>query len=177
MPILLVVYISNVGLNNIFWPIITALIFAWMGDVLLVKIDNILCFKLGLASFLIGHLLYIVAMYKFAQPFHIPVLLVSILIAGCFGVIAFKAVKPSKEMKIPVIAYETIIMLMAIFACQLFMCQNSAFGALVFAGSMCFVVSDTFLALETFRGYKIYFLVMFTYISAQLIIILGFCAL
>jgi uncharacterized membrane protein YhhN len=177
MPILLVVYIYGVGSNNVFLPVIAALVFAWIGDVLLVKINNISCFKFGLASFLIGHLFYIVSMYRLIDSFHIPAFLVSVLIAACFCVIAFKAVKPSKEMKIPVIAYEMIIMLLAIFACQLFMAQNSAFGVLVFAGSLCFVVSDTFFALETFRGYKIYFWAMLTYISAQILIILGFCAL
>jgi len=174
MPLVLAVYISGVGTGNIFLPILLALIFAWAGDVLLIKITNILWFKLGLASFLIGHICYIVAMYRFAVPFNIPVLVVSIVIAVCFGFIAYKVVKPGKQMKIPVIAYEAIIMTMAIFALQLFLEHRSLFGILVFAGSICFVVSDTLLALQTFRKARIYFTVMVTYIAAQLLIALGF---
>ncbi|MCL2442540.1 MAG: lysoplasmalogenase [Treponema sp.] len=174
MPLILAVYISGVGTDNIFLPVLLALIFAWIGDVLLIRISNILWFKLGLGSFLIGHICYIIAMYKFAVPFNIPVLIVSIIIAMCFGIIAYKVVKPGKQMKIPVIAYETIIMVMAIFALQLFLEQRSLFGILVFAGSICFVVSDTLLALKTFRKARVYFVVMLTYIAAQLLITLGF---
>jgi len=180
MPLVLGIYIFGVGANNIFLPIVLALIFAWIGDVLLVRITNILWFKLGLASFLVGHICYIAAMYGFAQPFNIPVLIISIAAAACFGVTAYKVVRPSKQMRIPVIAYETIIMVMAIIALQLFLSQSNsnhtAFGVLVFAGSICFVISDTLLALRTFRRVKIYFAVMVTYIAAQLLIALGFCA-
>ena len=177
MPLVLAVYLSGVGTDNIFFPVMLALIFAWIGDVLLIKITNILWFKLGLASFLIGHICYIAAMYRFAVPFKIPVLIVSIIFAVCFGIIAFRVVKPGNQMKIPVIAYETIIMVMAIFALQLFLEQRSLFGLLVFAGSICFVVSDTLLALKTFRRARVYFAVMVTYIAAQLLIALGFCAI
>ena len=176
MPLVFAVYITGVGVNNIFLPVVLALAFAWIGDVLLVRITKILWFKLGLASFLIGHICYIAAMFGFSRPFNIPVLIISVVIALCFGITAYKVVRPSKQMKIPVIAYETIIMVMAIFACQLFLAQRSYFGAMVFAGSICFVVSDTLLALRTFRRAKIYFAVMVTYIAAQLLIALGFCA-
>jgi len=178
MPLVLAVYISSVGTANIYQPVVFALIFAWIGDVLLVRITNILWFKLGLASFLIGHIFYCVAMYAFILPFNIPVLLISAAVACCLGVIIYKFVKPGKQMKIPVIAYETIIMIMAIFALQLFITQfignGLIFGILIFAGSLCFVASDTMLALRTFRRVKIYFAVMITYIAAQILIALGF---
>jgi len=175
MPLVFAVYITGVGVNNIFLPVVLALAFAWIGDVLLVRITKILWFKLGLASFLIGHICYIAAMFGFSRPFNIPVLIISVVIALCFGITAYKVVRPSKQMKIPVIAYETIIMVMAIFACQLFLAQRSYFGIMVLAGSICFVVSDTLLALKTFRRLKVYFAVMVTYIAAQLLIALGFC--
>ncbi|MCL2764940.1 MAG: lysoplasmalogenase [Treponema sp.] len=180
MPLVFAIYLTGAGQGKVFWPIITALVFAWIGDILLVRITNILWFKLGLASFLTGHIFYIVAMYGYAVPFNVPVLVISIIIAACFGVMAYKVVRPSKQMKIPVIAYETIILLMAIFACQLFIAQSSVnlyFGAFVLAGSICFVISDTLLALKTFRRVRIYFAVMVTYIAAQLLIALGFSML
>jgi uncharacterized membrane protein YhhN len=179
MPLVLAVYITGTS-GNIYLPIVFALIFAWIGDVLLVRITNILWFKLGLASFLVGHIFYIIAMSGFIHPFNIPALIVSILFALCFGVTAYKVVRPSKQMRIPVIAYEAVIMTMAVFALQLFIAQRSSninFGALVFAGSICFVISDTLLALRTFRRVRIYFTVMITYIAAQILITLGFIAL
>jgi len=176
MPLVFAVYFF--GTNTILLPVVLALVFAWIGDVLLVRITNILWFKLGLASFLVGHIFYCIAMSGFIRPLNIPVLVVSIVFAAVFCIVAYKVVRPSKQMRIPVIAYEAIIMIMAIFACQLFIAQMSAakyFGALVFAGSICFVVSDTLLALRTFRRARIYFGVMITYIAAQLLIALGFC--
>jgi len=182
IPLILAVYLT--GANVILVPIILALLFAWAGDILLVKISNLLCFKLGLASFLIGHICYIAAMFKFTQPFNFPVLIIGIVIAAVLGIILFRMIKPAKEMKIPVIAYETAILIMALFALQLFLRQSyspispetiSYFGIYVLAGSICFVASDTSLALVTFQKKPFYVFCMSTYIAAQFLITLGFC--
>ena len=172
IPLIFAVYIFSA--EKIYLPIVLALVFAWLGDILLIKISNVINFRLGLASFLIGHICYIVAMFNFSQPFNIIALIISIAAAVCFGIISFKIVQPTKEMKIPVIAYETIILLMAIFALQVFLTQGSYFGILVFAGSISFLASDTSLALVTFRQKPYYVFCMFTYIAAQLLISLGF---
>jgi uncharacterized membrane protein YhhN len=176
VPLILAIYIS--GAREILVPIVLALVFGWMGDVFLLKIEKLLFFRLGLASFLIGHICYIIAFFNFTQPFNVCVLAVSIAAAAVFGVCIFKAVRPAKEMKYPVIAYEIIIMLMAICAVQIFLAHGGAFGVFVLAGSVSFVVSDSMLAYDTFRKKtKIgFFIVMLTYIAAQLLITLGFCA-
>jgi uncharacterized membrane protein YhhN len=176
LPLILVIYI--LGTEKILIPIILALAFGWIGDVFLLKIENLLSFRLGLASFLVGHICYIIAFFNFTQPFSYYVLIISAAAAVVLGVCIFKAVRPGKEMKYPVIAYEIIIMLMAISAVQIFFAQGGVFGILVMAGSVCFVVSDGTLAYDTFRNKtKIgSFIVMLTYIAAQLLIILGFCA-
>jgi len=174
MPLVLAVYISTAGFENIYWLVFLALLFAWIGDVVLLRIADVLWFKLGLVSFLIGHIFYVIAMYKFAVPFNIPVLIISIVVSLSFCLAAYKIIKPDKQMRIPVIAYESIIMVMAIFALQLFMAHQSTFGILVFAGSICFVVSDTLLALKTFRGFRVFFAIMITYIAAQFLIAYGF---
>jgi len=172
VPLILAVYIS--GADIILLPIILALVFGWLGDVFLLKISNLLCFRLGLASFLLGHIFYIITMFNHAQPFHIIVLVISILVAICYGIIIFKFIQPTKEMKIPVIAYETILLTMAIFALQFFLAHWSKLGAFVFVGSIFFVASDSMLALATFRKKALNVPVMFTYIAAQLLIVLGF---
>jgi uncharacterized membrane protein YhhN len=172
VPLILAVYFF--GANTIILPIILALVFAWLGDVLLIKINNPIFFRFGLASFLIGHIFYIITMFTHAMPLHIPILIISVIIAVCYGIFAFKMVKPSPEMKIPVIAYETIILIMVISALQLLLSHTSLFGVLVFSGSLCFLASDTMLALVTFRKKPLYVPVMITYIAAQLLIALGF---
>jgi len=182
-PLILAVYLT--GAKIILLPIILALVFAWIGDVLLIKISNLLCFRLGLASFLIGHICYIIAMSGYNMPFNIPVLIISAAVAAVLGFIIYKMVKPSKEMKIPVITYEVIILTMALSAIQLFLQQGTAasfppemsstFGILVLAGSVSFVASDTSLAFVTFQKKPYYVFCMATYIAAQLLITLGFC--
>jgi len=172
VPLILAVYLSCA--NTILFPIILALVFGWLGDIFLLKINNLLCFRLGLASFLLGHIFYIITMFTYAQPFNILILIISIAAAVCYGIFIFRMVQPSSDMKIPVIAYETILLTMAIFALQLFLSQGGKFGAFIFAGSLFFVASDSMLALATFRKKALNVPVMFTYIAAQLLIVLGF---
>jgi uncharacterized membrane protein YhhN len=175
LPLILAVYLC--GAQIILVPIVLALVLGWIGDIFLLKINNLLFFRIGLASFLIGHICYIIAMFGYAQPFHIPTLACSIAVAAVLGFFVFKIVRPTPEMKIPIIVYETVIYVMAIFALQLFLSQGGYFGGFVLAGSLCFVASDGTLAYDTFRRKTKYgyFFVMVTYILAQLFITLGFC--
>jgi uncharacterized membrane protein YhhN len=171
----LAVYIF--GAQIILVPIVLALLFGWIGDVLLLKIGDTRFFKIGLGSFLIGHICYIIAMYKYALPFNIPVALCCFVVAVGLGIFIYKVTRPSPEMKIPIILYETVIFVMAIFAVQLFLSQGGYFGGFVLAGSLCFVFSDGMLAYDTFRKKTKwgYFFVMLTYILAQFFITWGFC--
>ncbi|MDR0315349.1 MAG: lysoplasmalogenase [Treponema sp.] len=173
VPLILAVYIS--GANQIFFPVILALVLGWLGDIFLLKIKDVRFFRLGLASFLLGHICYIPSMlYYTGTPQLIP-LIISIAVAIPLGLFIRRLIHPSKEMSIPAIAYEMVILLMVVSALQLFLAQGAPFGALVFAGALCFLVSDTLLAFFTFRTMPRCgdFLVMLTYISAQVCIILG----
>jgi uncharacterized membrane protein YhhN len=172
--IIFLIYIFNTDADKIIIPIILSLIFAWAGDILLIKIDNLLCFRLGLASFLTGHICYIIAMVGLIGNFNIPILIVSLVIGAVLGFLLFKFVKPPKEMRIPVIAYETVIITMSIFALQVLFFNPATFAILIFIGSLCFVTSDGTLALVTFRKKPFYFFCMLTYIAAQFLLVLGF---
>jgi uncharacterized membrane protein YhhN len=173
VPLILAIYIFGAP-QNILPLIVIALVFGWLGDVFLLKISNLLCFRLGLASFLLGHIFYIITMFNYVQPVNILILIISIIAAVCYGIFMFKMVQPSPDMKIPVIAYEIILLTMAVSALQLFLAQGGRFGAFVFAGSIFFVASDSMLALATFRKKALNVPVMITYIAAQLLIVLGF---
>jgi uncharacterized membrane protein YhhN len=175
LPLILAVYIF--GAKIILLPVVLALILGWIGDIFLLKIGNVSFFRIGLASFLAGHICYILAMFNYTQPFNITALACGIAVAVVLAFFIFKIVRPNAEMKIPVIFYEMVIFVMAVFAVQLFLAQGGYFGAFVLAGSLCFVVSDGMLAFDTFRKKTKYgfFFVMVTYILAQLFIILGFC--
>ncbi|MDR2479507.1 MAG: lysoplasmalogenase [Treponema sp.] len=173
VPLVLAVYVS--GADRIFIPVILALVFGWIGDIMLLKIADLRFFRLGLASFLLGHACYIPSMLYFAGTLHIPALAISLPVAVAAGFLMRRIVRPSTEMSLPTIIYEAVILLMMISATQLFLARGTPFGAFVLAGSACFLVSDSLLACFTFRAKPKYgdFLVMLTYISAQLCITLG----
>ncbi|MCL1959060.1 MAG: lysoplasmalogenase [Spirochaetes bacterium] len=176
MPVIIAVYVTGTG--QIFIPLVIALLFGWLGDILLLKIKEILFFRLGLASFLLGHLIYIFVMLYFAGKINVTLLVISLLAYAVAGVFIIRLIKPSKEMYLPVLIYETVILLMAVSAIQFFTVYGSPNGLLVLSGSVCFIVSDTLLAIYTFHSKPkiFYFFVMLTYIAAQLCIVLGLSA-
>jgi len=173
MPIITAVYVT--GTVQIFIPVIIALFFGWLGDILLLRIKETLFFRLGLASFLLGHLIYIFVMLYFTGTINAMLLAISILVYAAAGVFIIRLISPSKEMYVPVLIYETVILLMAVSAIQFFAVYGLPYGLFVLAGSICFPVSDTLLAIHTFRSKPkiFYFFVMLTYVAAQLCIVLG----
>jgi uncharacterized membrane protein YhhN len=173
VPLILALYISRT--ESLYIPVIIALVFGWLGDIFLLKISDIRFFRLGLASFLVGHICYIPSMLHFSGRLNFFALLLSLTIALPLGILLRALIHPNREMNIPVIAYEMVIILMTASALQLFLARGTPFGILVFAGSLCFLVSDSILAYFTFRKRKPIgdFLVMSTYITAQLCIALG----
>jgi len=173
LPLIAAVYLT--GAKHIFIPVILALFFDWLGDILLLKIKETLFFRLGLACFLIGHLIYIPVMLYFTGSVNVTLLIISLLAYAVLGVFIIRLIKPNKEMYVPVVIYDTVILLMAVSAIQFFAVHGLPYGFFVLAGSVCFIFSDTLLAIHTFHSKPkiFYFLVMLTYIAAQLFIVLG----
>jgi uncharacterized membrane protein YhhN len=173
LPLLAGVYVF--GSKNIFVPVLLALFFGWGGDLFLLKISDIKFFRLGLGSFLAGHLCYIISFVSFTHAINNTALAVSIAAAIPLVFIVHSIIRPKKEMNLPVIVYEIIIMLMSLSALQLMLSRRDGYGLLVFAGSICFLLSDMALAYITFRTRPKYasLFVMFSYITAQLTIVLG----
>ncbi|MDR0494985.1 MAG: lysoplasmalogenase [Treponema sp.] len=173
LPLVLAVYLAST--NHVLIPVLLALFFGWLGDIFLIKIEAPVFFKCGLASFLLGHIFYIVSMMHYTNGIHRIALVTGITLSICLGFLLYKVIRPGKEMIVPVIAYEIVILLMLNSAFQLFLANGSRYGALILAGGLCFVVSDFMLAFFTFRAKLRYgdLPVMLTYISAQLCIVLG----
>lgn len=155
--------------------VLLAAILGWIGDVLLIKIQNEVFFKAGLISFLLGHLLYIPAMFFFAGTVRVPLLIISIIAAVPLGALIPRFIKPNKSLRIPVICYGIIIELMSLSALQLMAARPEFWGILVFMGSLCFLISDSILGYFTFRTLSKYgsFFIMFFYIIAQGSIVIG----
>jgi len=173
MPALLVFYL--LGKETILFPIVAALVFCWAGDILLINKDKPVFFKLGLAAFLVGHIFYIIAFLVIAGHINYTVLLISAIIALPATLVILKLLNADPPMKIPVAVYAVVIMLMSMAALQLMLAECGFPGILIFAASLIFLFSDTFMAYLLFHGKPKYFnvITMIPYIVAQGGIIIG----
>jgi len=175
-PLLLILLIGHIAVENPKPALFFTAVFALLGDVFLMLPDSPLYFQLGLGSFLIMQLSYIRLFFRQASehawiPVHARQPLVGILIY-VFSFLAFLNPYLSEAMKIPVSLYAFALGSMLYFAIRL----NNR---MITWGAFLFVVSDSVLAFGkfyySFPG--ISFVVMSTYIVAQLLLISALCKL
>ncbi len=159
-----------------------ALLFCWLGDVLLLfQSENDLFFIGGLVAFLIGHLLYIFCYKQLRHAdasrellgtqkvrFSIPIVL-----AGSGLVVVLY---PSLgDLRIPVMVYALVLSIMVLNALFRFGRTTTKSFAFIFLGAISFMISDSVLAinkfLHAFEGAGV--LIMFTYCLAQYLIVEG----
>ena len=182
IPLLLAVYISGGG-GGFFLPI-AALALGWIGDVLLLKIEKKIHFMLGLSSFLLGHIFYIIAFIGIIISFggrgltgniNIPAMLIFVPPTIALSFVVFALIKPTKEMFFPVITYMVVLVAMSLTGFQVFLLTPGVSGLLILSGCFNFMVSDTILAYYTFRNLRLpgAVLIMVYYILAQAEIIFG----
>ncbi|MEQ8546858.1 MAG: lysoplasmalogenase [Cyclobacteriaceae bacterium] len=156
-----------------------ALIFSWIGDVLLMYVNaNELFFLGGLGAFLIAHLLYIIVFYKTtSKPIQWtlkmmwPFFIYGLLLLGLLGNYA-------GELTPAVIIYGLCILAMVITAAHRKGLTQDESHRLVFTGAVLFVISDSVLAINKFVVDipMAQVTIMVTYISAQYYILKGVLA-
>jgi len=159
--------------------ILSALIFSWVGDILLLW-SNL--FVYGLGAFLMAQICYIIG-FKLAQSgpnrldqvnfikiffFNLPIYLTAAF--------TFYLINPNLgSMKIPVIIYIIVIVSMVATARERFKKCNSASFWQVFIGAVLFFISDGAIAISRF--FKDFpesgIIIMGTYVIAQLLIVMG----
>ena len=189
MPILMFWYYKETKAKKTIDKIMLAsLFFSWWGDNFLMpaifKTD--INFLLGLASFLVAHVLYIAAFVKTnIQNQSIikskPYLVLPFIIIGV-ALISFLMHENSSdfnEMKIPVMVYASVIMVMVITALNRYKRSSINSFKLVFVGAILFMLSDSIIALSRFSSIfegnlKIAgLLIMLLYASGQYLIVKG----
>jgi len=162
--------------------LLVAFAFSWAGDVFLMN-KNEIFFLLGLVSFLITHILYILGFRKEIilvpgksllrrNPLvAIPVLL---LFAGLL-MLVFNRIEP--EMKIPVVVYASVITTMVTVALNRYGKVSAKSFQLVSSGALLFMLSDSLIALNKFYFgdglWKASFWIMLLYIVGQYLIARG----
>ena len=157
--------------------ILVALLFSCIGDTLLLFPDKGKFFKLGISAFGVCHLMYIIFFLTHiagATPLWLIIAAI-VLYAAAIGLMLY-ALSPRlpQDMLFPYAAYIVIIALMSLSALMYASAEGAA-SKLVFAGSIFFLISDSFLSFTTFKkSFRAATLtVMATYILAQSLIVFG----
>lgn len=160
--------------------LLTALIFSWIGDVVLLFADKgEIYFITGLVSFLLSHIAYIIL---FSKQLRINSNRnKAVFWAGTTAIIVYLMVMLSVllpslgDLKIPVIVYAIILSTMLLFAFKGYLKWNSPANIYILLGAIIFVSSDSIMAFDKFYE-PIKFsslLIMSTYITAQYLIVVG----
>ena len=147
IPVLIVYFISQT--NNVTsslkkW-ILLALLFSWGGDVLLMfQAKKEIFFLLGLSSFLLAHIFYIVFFHHVRVRENVksnPLLLVIVVI---YYAVLISWLSPYLgEMKLPVRIYGVVISVMFMLALHMQSIKNKIAGRWMMVGALFFVISDS----------------------------------
>ncbi|AIG30437.1 hypothetical protein IA01_08165 [Flavobacterium psychrophilum] len=157
-----------------------ALTFSWIGDIILLFASkNELYFILGLVSFLIAHILFIVLFIKQKSEgnytkkclFWLGFVVVLVYIISILSLLFTKL----GNLKIPVFVYAFTISIMLITAIKGYFTWQKPMNILILIGALFFIVSDSFLSINKFYNpiLSAQFIIMFTYLVAQYCITAG----
>lgn len=148
--------------------VILGLLCSLAGDILLIRKEA--RFQAGVAAFFLAHVLYSAAFISRGAVPATPWAIV--LLAAYIGILLRGLLPYSKGMRLSVIAYALVIGTMALLALEMWIAVPATHTAYALGGAVCFVISDTILAVDHFvvsiRGATAY--VMATYAAAQLLI-------
>ena len=154
---------------------LSALAFSLIGDVLLMLVDRSPhFFTVGLIAFLIAHIMYILVFLRHRNKTLKPIGIIVLLLIYASGLFYFLK-SGLGEMLIPVVIYMAVILTMATCAYLRKDVVNKHSYNLVFIGAICFMISDSILALNKFYEAIALanILIMTTYALAQYLIVLG----
>jgi uncharacterized membrane protein YhhN len=149
------------------YMIITGLVFSLAGDVFLMLPSD--RFVAGLVAFLIAHFFYSAA---FASEISALIWwpLIPFVI---YGIVIYIILVPSLgKLKLPVLIYVVVILIMGCLAWERWSQTGQSGALLASIGAVLFIISDTILAIDRFRGaFKLSrALNLTTYFAAQLLI-------
>lgn len=166
--------------------LLVALFFAWGGDVALLFTSQFaLAFLIGLASFLTGHILYII---HFNQKVNKEVNYRGFVFENKFMLIPFIAYayfliyfvyQGLGDMKVPVFIYCAVILCMCVVAINRYGRTTSKSALLIITGALLFMFSDSIIALNKFtplfesNHILASLLIMTLYIAGQYLIVEG----
>lgn len=178
MPALAFYFYQSVPVTPLNRFVMAAMLFSFLGDTLLMFSDySSLFFTIGLATFLLAHLVYIIinmnAVEEAGKGFRLQWQDIPFIL---FGLIIFSIVKKDLgDMYFPALGYTVIICIMTMTARKRWKRTGMSSFWLVMSGAIFFLVSDSMLAINKFMEPipQADLLVMSTYLIAQFLIIRG----
>ena len=174
VPVLLLSFYASVKQRGNY-KIIGALVFSTMGDILLI-FEGRPFFILGLLSFLLAHVLFVLIFRSRAGTIKLDFYTVvcSLFILSYYFFFMKFLCPHLGAMRIPVLAYAFVISGMLWMALQLLR-STSSFRWHIVLGALFFVVSDSLLSIQLFySSFELaHFYVMLTYLLAQFLLVFG----
>lgn len=159
--------------------VVLALIFSWLGDVLLIPSGN-KWFTAGGISFMISHFFFVITYARMTDLSAVnrTALIVLPLIFAVATVITFRKLRPHlpKALFWPMLLYLLINGAMNCFAWFRSMSSPGSAAIITAIGALLFYISDTALFFVRFNKesrLKTHFLVMLTYSLGEFLIVLG----
>ncbi len=132
--------------------IILALLFSWAGDLLLMfQVDKALFFLMGLSSFLLAHVFYILFFHFVRVRENVAARWLLFLIVVVYCVVIIFILSPHLgELAWPVRIYAAVISCMFMLAMHMLFIKNKPAGLNMMIGAMLFIISDSLLAINKF---------------------------
>jgi uncharacterized membrane protein YhhN len=145
--IILMALLAFPSAYSAYWAYLLAgLVFCLLGDVFLMYEKY---FVYGLAAFLVGHILFIIAFTQFEDFDIVHWIAIPLLV---FGIGYYYYLYPSlKKLTIPVAFYFLAILLMDFTAVSLFIQKGTFPFAMIMAGALLFTLSDSMIAIRKFK--------------------------
>ncbi|MEQ8629047.1 lysoplasmalogenase [Ekhidna sp.] len=176
MPLLMFyVYRSSIGKTTLRILLLSgALLFSWLGDVVLMYQADERFFMAGIGLFLIAQVIYVVVLRR--SSYQKPAFnLIQMLPFLVYGGLLFYLLLPAGDFTIPIVVYGSVIMTMAIMARLREGNTSQESYRLALYGSLLFVLSDSILSINAFHTSIPYagVFIMATYCAAQLLLVKG----
>ncbi|WP_424963101.1 lysoplasmalogenase [Ekhidna sp.] len=179
MPLLMFyVYRSSIGKTTLRVLLLSgALLFSWLGDVVLMYQADERFFMAGIGLFLIAQVIYVVVLRRssYQRPgFNLYRIFPFLL----YGLALWYLLLPAGDFTIPILVYGSVIMTMAIMARLREGNTSQESYRMALYGSLLFVLSDSILAINSFHTTIPYagVFIMATYCTAQLLLVKGLLA-
>ncbi len=188
MPLLLAVYALSC---REFSPLVAAgLLLGWGGDIAMIFKANNRALAAGISLFGAGHIFYMVAIGRSMKLVTLSTwgvggmpstvaALAAVTLAAAVAIGSYLYLRKDVPGGLRVLSFLYSLLLCELCALALLsLLGGSGGGAKLLAGSVCFLISDSVLSLETFRlgdTPRVDALVMLTYLAAQALLVSGFC--